>query len=255
MADDTNRVLGRNRKFNQAGYDCIFLQAPHVLPPLCRSKNENNNDNNAPSTTTSTTNIGRSDARAWFWYNANDPSDIRASQSGEPLVYHGLEASLAIVERELVANQQPQQPQFTPWPFTAILGFSQGAVLGHILAHLAAKGRPLCFANINAVILMSGFAAQHDVCHAQSTHEHSHDTSGLRERMVASITLPSLHVIGRNDSSVAPSASCDLAHAFFVEPQILWHDKGHVIPQQQAHVSTMIDFLNVCEKTTKSMET
>jgi predicted esterase len=98
-------------------------------------------------------------------------------------------------------------------PFDGILGFSQGAALAGLLVGLRAHGGPLHF---DFAILVSGFSSNDP------------ELAGLYARPDA-YALPSLHVIGRADGIVPSELSRTLA-ARFVDPEIVEHDGGHVIP-------------------------
>ena len=201
-----------HRKLNQAGYDCVFLESPHLLTMTSTDKREN--------------------AKAWFLLNAQDPSDASLSQSGIPLTYIGLEESLQMVQEELQRNDVADES------FTAILGFSQGAVFCHILSVLAQR-EPYRFGAIKAALLASGFAAQH-----VPDPSAYYDTGRLSDRDIVT-EIPSLHLIGKNDTSVNPALSLDLVE-LFRQGQIMWHEKGHIVPQKSAECADMIAFLEAC---------
>lgn len=217
------------RKLNQAGYDCIFLQGPHLLP----IKSTDDRDN----------------ARAWFLLNQTDPSDASLSQAGIPLTYHGLDASLDIVQTELgrsvhmdcSPNSNSSDTNGDNGYLTAVFGFSQGAVFCHILT-VSAQRDPQRFGNIHAALIASGFAAQH-VPNPTTTQQQAYDTGRLPDRQ--SIQIPSLHLIGKMDTSVNPALSLDLTFVFD-EGQVMWHDKGHVVPQKSAECARIIAFLDAC---------
>lgn len=227
----------------------------------------------------------RENARAWFLYNEQDPSDASQSQTGEPLTYIGLETSLEMVARELQTPQSTTTTRHKNIPddgknsdddekadsssFVAVLGFSQGGVFGHILAHLACQQQQQKqpFGTLGAVILAGGFAAQHvpaavtsttktttDAlsCEIEADNYEYYNLSGLANIRDASgapetkIDLPSLHWIGQNDTSVHPHKSLDLAKAF-ANAQVLWHEKGHLVPQKSAQCAQYVAFLNQCQ--------
>ena len=235
LAVDTFSIMYRSffhfgRKLNQAGYDCIFLQGPHLLP--VQSTDDRHN------------------ARAWFLLNAEDPSDASQSQTGIPMTYLGLEDSLQIVQQELAriavdedgpvatSSDDPTDDGY----LTAIFGFSQGAVFCHILSALAQRD-PERFGTIHAALMASGFAAQHVPDPTTFTVSQAFDTGRLPDRQ--SLQLPSLHLIGTKDTSVDPALSLDLTQ-LFVEANIMWHDKGHVIPQKSAECASIVAFLEAC---------
>jgi predicted esterase len=96
-------------------------------------------------------------------------------------------------------------------PFHGLFGFSQGAAAVALLAGLGAlAGDPPGFA-----IMVGGFTT--------GDPEHAPLYAALAEA-----AIPSLHIIGRSDTIVAPRASRALA-ARFSRPLICEHDGGHVI--------------------------
>ena len=195
----------------------------------------------------------RDNARAWFLLNQTDTSDVSLSQAGIPLTYHGLDASLDIVQAELgrsvdmdsSATSSSSDTDGENGYLTAVFGFSQGAVFCHILTVLTQRD-PQRFGNIHAALIASGFAAQHvpnSTATTQQQQQQVYDTGRLPDRQ--SIQIPSLHMIGKMDTSVDPALSLDLA-LIFDEGQVMWHDKGHVVPQKSADCARIIAFLDAC---------
>jgi hypothetical protein len=212
-------VIHACSKLNQAGYDCIFLEAPHVLPLTSTVMIE--------GVPVQVDNGRRENARAWFLYSEQDPADASLSQSGQPLPYIGLDESLAIVQGELDSASGQD--------FVTVMGFSQGGVFCHILSRLAETSEP--FGRIRAVIVASGFAAQH-----VSDKSSPYQQCGRMPDRVA-ISLPSLHLIGEKDTSVEPELSKDLA-SIYIDSEFMYHEKGHIVPQKSADCRKIIDFLD-----------
>lgn len=209
-------VVG-DRKLSQAGYQCIFLEAPHILPMTSMVYIEGQR--------VEIENGKRENARAWFLYSDTDPSDATRAQSGEPLTYGGLNEALEVVQSTIINDTDPREP-------VALLGFSQGAVLAHLVAAIDRDLHPT-FQRITHAILSSGFPAAH-VPNANSP---------FRFRSFEDIPLPSLHLIGKKDTSVLPAQSVALANKFRF-PKFLYHEKGHIIPQQSALCASIVKFLS-----------
>jgi hypothetical protein len=70
-------------KLNQAGDDCIFLQARLELPMTSTVQIEG-------QAVTITNGVGK-DARAWFLYNKDDPGDASPALPGAYIEYIGVE--------------------------------------------------------------------------------------------------------------------------------------------------------------------
>lgn len=202
----------------------------------------------------------RENAKGWFLYSTKDPSDATKALTGEPVTYSGLDEAIRNVEEQLEQvlcgdnGEKGGSLEGTESdPFVAMFGFSQGAVFCHLLAALDQTKHPL-FARIRATILASGFPATHvptnnspytftsTFLQTKEEDEEQQSQTDLNDQQHL-LPLPSLHVIGRKDTSVTPEKSTALA-ARFVNSEILWHDKGHMIPQQTANTAKMVAFLD-----------
>lgn len=206
-------------KLTRAGYDCLFLQAPLQLPMTSTIQ--------IGGQPVIVTNGGRKNARAWFLYNKEDPGDASPALSGNFIEYVGLEESLHVLETVLGTLSKNDNDVI------CVLGYSQGAVLAHIVASKCAQ----CvspFDEINKFILVSGFPA---------TPRQLQPMNGCTRNPLEGINIPSLHLIGLKDTSVPPTISYNLQQCF-VEAGKLEHEKGHLLPQQSAHCARMIEFLN-----------
>eukprot|EP00540_Astrosyne_radiata_P011004 CAMPEP_0116834446 /NCGR_PEP_ID=MMETSP0418-20121206/6996_1 /TAXON_ID=1158023 /ORGANISM="Astrosyne radiata, Strain 13vi08-1A" /LENGTH=226 /DNA_ID=CAMNT_0004464007 /DNA_START=118 /DNA_END=798 /DNA_ORIENTATION=- len=200
-------------------------------------------------------NGNRENARAWFLYSATDPADATLSQSGIPMTYIGLEESLQRVENVLDAttccarDHQDDHDDNDNDCFVGIFGFSQGAVFCHLLAGLVEeeqkkkRSSPTAttttttttttiqekWGRIRCAILVGGFPAMHS------------DNDGSSPSL-EDLTLPSLHIMGRADTSVLATQSLKLASRFH-DPQLFHHANGHVIPQFCASFTEVLRFV------------
>lgn len=117
-------------------------------------------------------------------------------------------------------------------PFDGVFGFSQGSALTGILAGLrapdgiATKDKPLIF---DFAMMVGGFPSADKKLARLYQNLESYD-------------LPTLHIIGRSDSIVAPKLSRDLA-ARFPAALILEHSGGHVIADSDAVKAEVVKFL------------
>lgn len=185
-------------------------------------------------------NGSRENARAWFLYSDTDAANATLSQSGEPLTYVGLEETWTVIENELM--QPDTEPTVDGVPFCAVLGFSQGAVLVHLLSILTTRlPRDSPFRRINACLLASGFAAQH--VSKDMTSPYHTVLGNVPADQSAFIEIPSLHLIGKNDTSVEPKASEHLAQ-MYSQPMFLDHEKGHILPQHSDDCARIVAFLD-----------
>ncbi|KAH0362597.1 hypothetical protein KCU65_g7908, partial [Aureobasidium melanogenum] len=146
-----------------------------------------------------------------------------------PFLYNGLDVSLSSIVETI----------YTQGPFDGIIGFSQGAALAAMVASLLEHGRKDAFDKAEAlggmpypaafitgagivqpplkfVIAMSGFAGVGVPLYQAFYHPQ--------------IMTPTLHVLGENDDFIKPAMSQKLVNCF-VDPRVLHHAGGHVVPQ------------------------
>ncbi|KAL7495311.1 hypothetical protein ACHAWT_003781 [Skeletonema menzelii] len=179
------------KRISELGYDCIYLEAPHLLPMTSMVE--------VDGQLVEVTNGGRENAKAWFMYSEKDPPDASKALQETPIEYYGLEASISMIRDRLCKLETS--------PCT-IFGFSQGATFVHILSILAsaARNKPDCeylspFAKVDSGILVSGFASMHQG--SLTDNAHTTDAGGL-------ITIRSLHIMGERDTSVPKSYGTNL---------------------------------------------
>jgi len=114
---------------------------------------------------------------------------------------------------------------FASQRFDGVFGFSQGAALTGMLA--AVRENDSAPIDFHLAIMVGGFT--------NTLPQHAH----LFGRKLA---LPSLHVIGRRDGIVPISDSLALADRF-ADPVIIEHGGGHVIPDDPAITTRIVEFV------------
>jgi hypothetical protein len=104
--------------------------------------------------------------------------------------------------------------------FDGVFGFSQGAALTGLLAGLqqAHTGDPNHDIRLEFAVMVGGFKS---------------DAAEPDDLFARPLTVPSIHVIGRSDMVVPPEESRLLADAF-IDPLVLEHAGGHVVPGHPA---------------------
>eukprot|EP00594_Rhizosolenia_setigera_P009693 CAMPEP_0178973344 /NCGR_PEP_ID=MMETSP0789-20121207/21668_1 /TAXON_ID=3005 /ORGANISM="Rhizosolenia setigera, Strain CCMP 1694" /LENGTH=316 /DNA_ID=CAMNT_0020661195 /DNA_START=206 /DNA_END=1156 /DNA_ORIENTATION=+ len=248
-----NKTKGLTRKLTKAGYECIFIDGPTLLP----ESNEK------------TLESGRENGRGWFTFSKTNPSDTSKAQTGESVTYIGLEESMARLVDIINEHEEEEKSgdeSESGCNSYALLAFSQGAVFSHLVSIIAASSSSTSSSKIIELndstaislsplqkikcgIFASGFPARHNVKIADHDPSEwlvggSSDESDSKKNDFSSCcTLPSLHVIGMNDTSVTPDKSYKLVDRF-VDAEVLTHEKGHLIPSTSAHCKSMIDFLD-----------
>ena len=179
------------------------------------------------------TNGGRKNARAWFRYNRDDPCDTSESQTGKCIEYIGLDESIGVIGSVLQgcveADGAPSES--SERKIITLLGFSQGGTFAHVLASLAEGEGTFFFRRIDGVICIGAFPAKHT-----PTLQSEYCTSLDRR-----IGIKSLHIVGKNDTSVCPKLSNELA-ALYEDPVIYQHEKGHLVPSNSAACHAIISF-------------
>lgn len=213
----------RQRRLSEAGYQCIFPHAPHMLPMTSTVVIDGHQ--------VQISNGDRENARAWFVYSDVDYSDASLALKELPMVYHGLGPSVQRI-REILETQVDDD--------CCILGFSQGATFGHILSILTHHANqsdhadPVIgtFAKIKKVILVSGFPHMHCIPLAEC----------IRETIKDNIQVQSLHIYGEGDTSVPKSYSENLSNCF-VHAEVYIHEKGHFIPHNKPLIDRVLQFL------------
>lgn len=226
-----SRTKKLEKKLRRAGYDCLYLEAPHRLPMTSTVVVEGRE--------VRISNGDRENARAWFTYSSSDSADASMALAEMPTEYIGLETSIDQVKACLAKCHNEDH-------VCAILGFSQGATFGHILSTLVSAvrrnsdpGNPL--AKIRCAILLSGFPSMHENVSLANRTPSNGDGTARHENL----DVESLHVFGAKDTSVPPSYGETLARCFR-NPDVYDHGKGHVIPQNAAFCDRVIAFLDSC---------
>ena len=279
----SNRARKMTKRLNKAGYKVAFLQGPHRLPHIEGTSmrtttidtNEREYQNNNPKDNNSA--FSREYAYAWFLYdNEEDQSAtdsfqdsvLKPSPSGN---FRGMDASLDFLRNELRADRAEfletrtdhQEADIPPF---FVLGFSQGAVLVHKIATLACAdgdnidtntSRLEPWKDVKKCILVSGFSFTTSIRENDESNAHKQNNEMVNQpdssgTTVERRTMPSFHVIGRNDSRVSPSLTLELhdmepcfcGRKHDTEDKVLWeHDRGHVLPQDQKFCGRLLEFL------------
>ena len=237
--------LHKIRRLGQAGYDCVYLEAPHLLPM--------NSNVEIDGEVVQITNGQRENAKAWFVYSKTDYADASMALKEVPMEYIGLDVSIEKVKECLMQCEDE---------FCAVLGFSQGATFGHILSQLASTAKQKTsndnnnsevqcpFSKIQCAILISGFPSMHngtipyELTPHENINEHNNDNK---------LHLNSLHIWGENDTSVPKIYGEKLSNCF-IDPEIYVHEKSHYIPHNKPLIESVITFLQSCSSETCEQE-
>lgn len=226
--------LHEKRRLVQAGYDCVYLEAPHLLPMTSNVEIDGE--------VVQITNGQRENAKAWFVYSKTDYADASMALKEVPMEYVGLDVSIEKVKECLMQCESS----------CAILGFSQGATFCHILSQVActAKQKTQCpFSKIQSAILISGFPSMHNgTIPYLTTHKNRNESNNNNK-----LHLNSLHIWGELDTSV-PKIYGEKLSRCFVNPEIYVHEKSHYIPHNKPLIESVITFLQSCSSETSEQE-
>jgi hypothetical protein len=114
---------------------------------------------------------------------------------------------------------------FAAQRFDGVFGFSQGAALAGLLAGLSDnEATPIAF---DLAMMVGGFTS--------TSPQHA-------DFLTHKLTVPSLHVMGRRDGIVSLRDSQLLAQRF-LDPVIIEHAGGHVIPDDPAITTRIASFV------------
>ena len=111
--------------------------------------------------------------------------------------------------------------------YDGVFGFSQGAALTGLLTAVQESGGAPAEFRFDFAVMVGGFTSNLPK-HAEL----------LRDKL----TTPSVHVIGRSDVIVPRKDSLRLADRF-VDPLIIEHPGGHVVPGSKAVTEPIAEFL------------
>ncbi|XP_064480897.1 esterase OVCA2-like isoform X2 [Ornithodoros turicata] len=143
--------------------------------------------------------IQEGDRCAW-WYSMSDDTVTCLELSHKSIVF---ERSINAIREAWISHG----------PFDGILGFSQGATMVTFVLFLQALGK--IQSNFRFAVMIAGGESRSlywDVVCEPSL-----------------VTIPTLHIIGENDSIVPKEVSCG-ALQHFSSPSVLFHPGGHYIP-------------------------
>lgn len=198
-------------------FDFLFPDGPHTVDMA-----QQGTETASTKAWTEYVNANSTSGHQAWWFAREDP----ASSDAEKGSYEGLERSLDYLG-DFIRKEGP---------IHVIWGFSQGACFAGLLTALLSshlRDHPLR-SNLpadpilpSAGIFVSGFRArfpQYDNIYAKG------------------IDVPTLHIIGEKDDAVSPEKSEALMKVC-LNPNVLRHAGGHIIPSSEEHQATIVKFL------------
>ena len=204
---------------------------------------------------------GRKNPCAWFLYGKSR-EDTTTQISDVPVDAANVPEDFLQSAREYIGIEDSLKTlaglSKTNGPFDGVLGFSQGAVMAHILVALVLHYRGSGSAEMSVAsdgthpfrnllaswVLSLRFAC---FCGGFPSRWSPHDTHLASLVSSASSSaphdLPSLHFIATTDEYVPPQYQEELASVFH-NSVVHKHDKGHTIPQRAADVDAFASFFS-----------
>ena len=195
---------GGLRKSLKSHVDFVFCEAPHLVPKLPEAAT----DESAAAIN-----------KGWWFSERNSSYDALERTSCDL----GFEQTLEYIESVFEAKG----------PFDGILGFSQGACLAGILCKIAESSSSSSKFNsikFNFAIITAGFKS------GQAQHNVYYD---LEEK----IKMPTLHIFGETDKVIPAEMSAELVN-YFIEPKVIRHSAGHLVPVNAEAKNNFIEFFS-----------
>lgn len=197
----SNKIAGARKKLQRI-YELDFLDGPVLLPSSTMS--DGGGDQNA---------IAPSEALAQYAWWIRDESTGRHVGVKDAFDY--------VMDRTQGKS------------YDAVLGFSQGGLLGTALALSGA------LPNVQAVVTAGSPYVEEPFLVAQEFAVSSGADDSSTE---AGRQIPKLHFAGETDAMISVESTRNLSNEGG-NGRLIVHEKGHLFPTKAAHVNEMLDFL------------
>ncbi|KAG7664778.1 FSH3 [[Candida] subhashii] len=224
------------KKLLKLGYKCIYLNGPYVLTPADLPSND------ALSKFSSVTTSEDNDMtyRAWWVKQDSTNNKINLEKSIAAIrdyINHG--QIISDPDDHTMNQQSPEEiEQENKLPIVGIIGFSQGAAFGGLIAHKfheLFEVDPLKF-----VILYSGFKLDTS---KQAGNDQYHEHYPQTEEEVINSHFKYLHVYGELDTVVEESRAMSLFELTKGSSDLLKHPGGHFVPNSKLYVERVTNWI------------
>mmetsp|Transcript_29312 Transcript_29312/g.54109 ORF Transcript_29312/g.54109 Transcript_29312/m.54109 type:complete len:723 (+) Transcript_29312:170-2338(+) len=166
--------------------------------------------------------------------------------------YHGLEKSISMLDQ--LWNDDDQE-------FVAILGFSQGSRLAHLIAIIHTITNGVAFPGLKCVVHFSGYGdcpMPDNFCTSLNDDWNGTISSSILTKLNDScqnydfdgvqINVSSLHVMGETDTLI-PLKSSEALLKWYVQPSVHIHPGNHFVPVKKNDIEKYLQFFSgVIEK-------
>jgi len=229
-------LLGRIEKLKKAmlreeglGWEILAPDAPHLF----RDGDEDGADCEEVDEIESRNNFNHNESN-----NHNDPSEWQKTWwHRKHNTYHGLEESISRIQQ--IWNDKNRE-------FVAIMGFSQGSRLAHILAVINVVTNGVAFPGLRYVVHASGYGdvpmPDNFLPYLEEQWGHQFDFGGADSNDVK-IQIPSLHVMGERDLLIPLSSSKALMELYQETARHAHiHPGGHHVPVKANDIQHYVQF-------------
>ncbi|KAK6880633.1 Family of serine hydrolases 3 [Candida tropicalis] len=219
------------KKLMKLGYKCVYLNGPYVLTPA-----------DLPSTDSlskfgSSTKTDEMTYRAWWVKKDATNDNIDVDDSIETIKKY-------INNGEIIPDEdmkmEPETEEERKLPIVGIIGFSQGAAFGGLIAHKfheLFETEPLKF-----VVLYSGFKL--DTSKKAGNNKYDSHYPQTEEEVVNS-HFKYLHVYGELDTVVEEARAYTLYDLTKSSSELLKHPGGHFVPNSKLYVDQVTNWIQV----------
>lgn len=217
------------KKLMKLGYKCVYLNGPYVLTPADLPSSD------SLSKFGSSTNTDEMTYRAWWTKKETTNDNIDVDESIETIKKY-------IHEGEIIPDEDlkidPETEDERKLPVVGIIGFSQGAAFGGLIAHKfheLFETEPLKF-----VVLYSGFKL--DTSKKSGNDKYNSHYPQTEEEVVNS-HFKYLHVYGELDTVVEETRAYTLYDLTKSSSELLKHPGGHFVPNSKLYVDQVTNWI------------
>ncbi|RCK65024.1 Family of serine hydrolases 3 [Candida viswanathii] len=217
------------KKLIKLGYKCVYLNGPYVLTPADLPSGD------SLSKFGSSTNTDEVIYRAW-WVKKEATNDNIDVDDSIQTIKNYIDSGEVIPDEDL--KTEPETEEERKLPVVGIIGFSQGAAFGGLIAHKfheLFETEPLKF-----VVLYSGFKL--DTSKKAGNHKYDSHYPQTEEEVVNS-HFKYLHVYGELDTVVEEARAYTLYDLTKSSSELLKHPGGHFVPNSKLYVDQVTNWI------------
>ncbi|KAK6456984.1 dihydrofolate reductase [Scheffersomyces xylosifermentans] len=221
------------KRLTKLNYKSVYLNGPLKLTPAdLPSNDELSKFNTVVASDSEETNY-----RAW-WVKPHKSNDGIDLEEGIATIRNYIKNGVIIPDEDM--KEEPETEEERKLPIAGVVGFSQGAALGGIIAHkfkeLFDTPSPKFF------ILYSGFKLDTSKSSGNDKYEsHYPDPE-------ESIDFKFLHVYGELDTVVDETRALSLYEATKSSSDLLKHPGGHFVPNSKLFIDQVTNWIQITEK-------